>query len=788
MTISNRDLKLKKISTLKNEMEIHTLLRDLLLQMNFQNIRITHEKGNKPEFGKDLVASLKNNTEDYDEWYAFVVKKGDIKGNALAIAEVKAQVEQCFEHKIKTVELGSHSVNKIRVITNGHLSSGARDTILDSKIIEKGNVQFWDGEKLIELIEKYYPSYWYSGDIFYERYIKYFLRKLKNEYSTKIISISDEKAEKLINAFISPKLIEYSQDEEGKLKNTIHSADSIIKIPENSIVTGTSGSGKTTLFRKLAIEIIEQNSLRDTKNLIPVLIKFIDITVNRFNLKDTLIEHFKIEELKDTPYDIEEFLQTGSIILFIDALDEIAKHELKINALESINEFKADYPNVKIYCTSRPIDSLVKKCYTLGFTYYHLASPTDHQVEFFINEYFGEDVIRSSRLLSSLKDSEILNKLPKTPLTLSLITILFDEKQIEIPATISNLYEYFVDLMLGKLNPKTTIDIITFNVKHRLLSLFAISLHKKEKQSIPLDDFDSFITDYSVKRGLSTETINFREQLIDGGSLLYINDRNEIQFKHLSFQEYFTAVELFQYKSESKDDFINKFNNPWWQNVIIFYAGMSTDSPQLVDKILKLDIEQDIESLITYTSGIGLLLQALYNTPLEIRKEGILKSMEGVVNLYKLGALEIDKEDSLLYKFSKFNLLGIFERWFNMYHKSLSLISPIKSAISTLKSAKCETEEEKFFLDYQRLIGAFVCASKGYEDYELLDDLLKNRLSNDASLFALTDTLFKYLGNKLDKYDKHNPEYKEILERLDRRRRKLNDVLSTINKPLNEMK
>ena len=43
------------LNSIKKETDIHSVLEDLLPEMGFSDVKVTQEKGNKLEFGKDLV-------------------------------------------------------------------------------------------------------------------------------------------------------------------------------------------------------------------------------------------------------------------------------------------------------------------------------------------------------------------------------------------------------------------------------------------------------------------------------------------------------------------------------------------------------------------------------------------------------------------------------------------------------------------------------------------------------------------------------------------------------------
>ena len=159
----------------EKEVQIHSFLADLLPRMGFKDVIITHEQGNYPENGKDLVCSFRDIIEDKKEWYAFVVKKGTIGGTSTQINEIESQIKDCFKYEYKSLKTTSERVriSKVKVVTNGHFSSGAKNKILSNDEINNANVDFWDEERLIEIIDKYYPDYWQP-----ERYL---LNKLRHE-------------------------------------------------------------------------------------------------------------------------------------------------------------------------------------------------------------------------------------------------------------------------------------------------------------------------------------------------------------------------------------------------------------------------------------------------------------------------------------------------------------------------------------------------------------------------------------------------------------------------------
>ena len=196
MIIKDKEKKLNHLhNSFKKETDIHTFLEDLLRRMGFKDVIITHEQGNYPENGKDLVCSFFDIFEDKKDWYAFVVKKGTISGTSAQINEIESQIKDCFKYEYKSLKTTSERVriSKVKVVTNEHFSTGAKDKILLNDEINKANVDFWDDEKLIQLIDRYDPGYW--------RGRAYMLNKLRHEIpsSCHIIDINIKEISKYID-------------------------------------------------------------------------------------------------------------------------------------------------------------------------------------------------------------------------------------------------------------------------------------------------------------------------------------------------------------------------------------------------------------------------------------------------------------------------------------------------------------------------------------------------------------------------------------------------------------
>lgn len=789
MATKNKQDKLDYLHDIKREVDIHSLLAEVLPKLGFKDVTITHEKGNMPENGKDLVCSLYDQIEDKKDWYAFVVKKGTISGTSSQINEIEAQVKDCFKYEYKSLNTTSERVriNKVKVITNEHFSSGAKEKILSNPDIDRANVDFWDDEKLIQFIDNKYPKYWQNGSPVYKEYVEFFLASIDQDDFSKRLGLSDSKIKKLVNLFVEPTLLEKEEDENGQIIYKQRKTASVLQSEKSVFIIGESGSGKSTLFRQLSKQIVEQNSLRNDYELYPIIISFNQIKCNNFSIEKTILEYFSNELYHDLEIDTYSILKENKCVIFIDALDEIASNTEKEQAFDCIQSFSEQYPYIKLICTSRPSDFLYQCCTDKGFRSLEIDGINRRQMTQYIQTYFSGNEILSKRLIKSLQDSGLWDKLPQTPMTLTLITVIFDEKHLEIPSTITDLYSIFIDLLLKKFEFKSTIDIIETDIKHRLLANLAKEMHVKKLVSIAKDDALRIISSYLQDRG--QYNVNIEELLTDiinNNALLIYNERAELQFKHLSFQEYLTAYELYHHRQAERSIFVTEFHKLWWQNVAIFYAGFSKDAPMLLDEIINVCRNtKGIISQFNVMTGIGRLMQSLYSTPVKNRTEGICLTSKLACDI----ALElINTSDSKFALFKNFSKYGIYQMLlvgFETSHHSITLQEPLKLAFERFANNLRDIATPNFIELYPMFLISATMGNSSFCNYEPYKFVIE-KTTNDLSLIALEEMWFRVNYKEMNKEQKEEANIVWVKKKILKRMQLLGKISHLVNIPLNQ--
>src|SRR5690606_2595887 len=96
--------------------------------------------------------------------------------------------------------------------------------------------------------------------------------------------------------------------------------------------------------------------------------------------------------------------------------------------------------------------------------FYQIRKFNIQQIKEFATRFFNS-ADRAKELMDALTDNRILERLPLTPLSISLISLLYEKQNFEIPATISDIYDNFNQLILGKSSATKRFQLLTFNFR-----------------------------------------------------------------------------------------------------------------------------------------------------------------------------------------------------------------------------------------------------------------------------------------------------------------------------------
>ena len=402
-----------------------------------------------------------------------------------------------------------YKANNVFVYSNRTITKGFQTSLCEE--LKTIRLTFIGRDEFIELVNDIFPEYWRHDDLQLIQYEKAYTDFVANDSDLKKLKFPNDKYAKLLDIFIEPNLVRYYQD--IKTNNPVsrkYSIDELIDHSESLIIEGEAGAGKSTLLKRVGVKLVEENTPQTAKKHLPIFITAMEIFDADNNVSNAIRN--KMTQYNFTEAPLSEIAQLYDVHLLIDSIDELEENQETI--LAELQDLEKKY-DIKYYVTTRNGDGLISKVpgkvSSFSIRKFNLT-----QIKLFLDKFFSGDVGKSSTLLDALRDNQMLDRLPITPLTLSLISILFEETDFEIPATISDIYDNFNMLIIGKAVVSSKIEFVDISFKERVLSIYALKLMETPSH-IPLtkDDFISYFKAYfegkslPIKKGSLEEVLEY---------------------------------------------------------------------------------------------------------------------------------------------------------------------------------------------------------------------------------------------------------------------------------------
>ena len=657
-----------------------------------------------------------------------------------------------------------YAANNVFVYSN-HTISGGFKTALGQEI-KTIQVSFIGRDEFIRFVNEVFPEYWRHDDVQLIKYEKEYLTFVANDSDLKKLKFPNDKYAKLLDIFIEPQLVRFYQD--NKTNNPVskrYSVNELIAFEDSLVIEGEAGSGKSTLLKKIGERLIEENTSGISKKHLPLYVSALDI----FDAGNSVINAISNKLASISEASLSEISEEYDVHLLIDSIDELSDQQNTI--LEELNTIESRC-HLKYYIATRNGDCLLSKS-PANLSLFSIRKFNLTQIKLFLDKFFSGDLGKSSTLLDALRNNQMLERLPVTPLTLSLISILFEETDFEIPATISDIYDNFNTLIIGKAVVSSKIEFVDISFKERILSIYALKLLQTPGH-IPLSktDFIEFFKQYfegkslPIKKGSLEEVLDY---LILNTGILFLKDGTRVQFTHDSYMEYYAALEIFKHKREIENSLVENFYDSNWQNTAVFYGGESKDMPDFLKRIRdKMSSTSNVYDSMSAVFGSGAILQALYQTDNVVRKQVIIEALRlSLQNLHVIKMMAAD--DVQLFRNYKLPILSLINFvYFYESFNSITLAEPLRMAFKDKMKEFVLSGKMDMAIGYNLVELAFTLDSKRICDQEALATVIDTpEIIRDPNLNILASISLDMLGKE---------RYKEFISDLKKTRQSLNDV------------
>ena len=384
------------------------------------------------------------------------------------------------------------------------------------------------------------------------------------------------------------------------------------------------GAGKSLLLKRLAVAYStpSRRSVGGDKlpflNVIPVLIRCREwrehITSPIASLLSRMHEICGESSLMNLSDALTPELRAGRVLLLVDGLDEIHDDADRQTFTENLERFIEQYPDIRTVITSREAGfdlvapSIARFCERL-----RLSPLSSDAIRLLSSHWHSlmtgdspESAAEAERVTASLLRSPALRRLSENPLLLTMLLVV-KHGAGRLPPDRATLYERAVEVLLDTwnirghdpLNIKEAIPQLSF-IAYEMMRNGAQTATEKELLSILERARDSVPHIRRYARGTPQEFLKRVE--LRSSLLLEAGHQSEgrkivpiYQFRHLTFQEYLTAVAASEgyYLGYTEDTSIldavkSHIFSKEWQEVIPMAAVLGRKhSDTLLKEILK---------------------------------------------------------------------------------------------------------------------------------------------------------------------------------------------------------
>lgn len=393
------------------------------------------------------------------------------------------------------------------------------------------------------------------------------------------------------------------------------------------MVLGKPGSGKSTFLKFLAIRC-NQGELQPER--IPIFLELKAFArnaskKNNFSLLNYISEELRICEISDRQ--METLLYEGRFLILLDGLDEVKKEAFD-TVLSEVSDFST------IYFRNQFVISCRTATYHSQFEHFinvEIADFNREQIENFAKKWFvaiarnstKEGLIKATQFLEKLylPENQQIRELAVTPILLNLICLVFQDKG-DFPSKRSKLYEQGLDILLQRWDESRNIKRdeayrhLSLEDKKELLSYVAFITFERGDYFFEEDQIQQRIADYlrilpdtqTESRILKRDSKAVLKSIEAQHGLLVERARGIYSFSHLTFQEYFTARQIFfHFDTQALKHLFINLTESRWQEVFLLLVEM-TDNPDEILLLMKEKIDEilaDDEELQRYLRWVS---------------------------------------------------------------------------------------------------------------------------------------------------------------------------------------
>lgn len=571
------------------------------------------------EAGKDCLF-LANDALGMKMLYVVQTKRGNLNLGLKPASNLIAAVTQIRTalqtNVILQATAESLKPSVVVLCVSGKINAACKEHIL--KEISDPRIRFMDADDIVPEVDTHYPEFWLGIDAEKFPYLRSLLSHLSDTPENSAMSdLLPQKASAASDSmFVQIHLI-HPTIKIKKINGQIVKEPSYEQMPVTSLcgrkerhllLLGDAGAGKSTSLRRIAITEAQKSlELANGKLTIPVVIRAIDLSANGTSLIDIASEATKRHSISGKPAFSTKELRAGSILILIDALDEVPLTSDRKRVLEKVLAFSNDYPLSRIIISSRDYVSIRELPELATFSRFNICAIDLKQAKEMVQKLHRGIELPQEKIKETLRRLQSVHGIELNPLLVTVFVATSDYDRRDIPANITELFKKFTEMMLGRWEGgKGMSQQYHAPLKDFLVRSLAYKMHQAKKVSMPFDEAVAIITEELKSRGRSDITQQLLDEVFDRSGLFRRLDKH-VEFRHHLLQEFFAGRGI-----ADKEFVASVIDDQWWQRAVVFYFGEHPDDHASLGWITeRIDLKPSAD-FFTAAVTTGLALQAAY--------------------------------------------------------------------------------------------------------------------------------------------------------------------------------
>ena len=322
--------------------------------------------------------------------------------------------------------------------------------------------------------------------------------------------------------------------------------------------------------------------------------------------------------------DLMAVSRKSPLLMIFDGFDEIANSAVRKSIIELIdkglNRLSEIAISIQVIITSRPAAFSSSLSFnSSNYPHFELTDINKSTIDNYVKKWVKANRLnsRESQEIKRMVDEKLslphLRDLAKSPMQLVIFISLLRTRGESLPNKRTALYDSYIDLFFNRESEKNDFIRLHRDVIIEIHGYLAWILHSeaelyKKSGVIEINKLKNIINSYLTNEGLETNiTDKLFKAVEERVCALVSRVQGTFEFEVQPLREYFCAKYLYETapyspagseKSGTKPDRFNAIaRNPYWQNVVRFFAGCfdKGELPMLIDSLKSLRYETDLK-------------------------------------------------------------------------------------------------------------------------------------------------------------------------------------------------